>query len=284
MFSLAAHHTGTVALLRALGRDAPLELLGDPEAFIEEEGLKYDVYATTSGAWGFTVNARGEGDRARERFERYAAGLGGYDWRRIAPFWARFGGVLTLGVGFDRPGAPPRLKLYAQEDQWGAGVCGRARVEEWAGPLPDWLGERIDVVTLQLHAGGDVSWKVYVGAETAEACARGAPPEVQATARRVAAASPSAGWHYLTVRQGGRYAINKIYPGKVWTEPGSVAWRDVAGLFREAGAEPRLEAILRAVRGLRVRPTATALEGEEADVYVAAVGPGLETGVGRSRS
>ena len=249
MPSLAAHHAGTVALLGAFaeltGGQAPLELLGDPSRFSEEAGLKYDAYLTTGGAWGFTVNSRGEGARVLPRFRRFAGD--DYDWSGVEALWERLGGVLTLGVGFDRPGAPPRLKLYFQEDAWGVGLASRAKVEAETGPLPAWLGDRIDVVTLQLHAGGARSWKVYVG--WASPGAPGGPPEVQELARRMAEASPAGpAWYYVTVRLDSmRYAVNKIYPGSSWEMSGTPAWRDVAGLFRAQGREADLERLLGAL-------------------------------------
>lgn len=290
----ASHHAGTLALLNALSRLAgagPLDtriqaLLGDPAALpTTGDGLKYDAYLTSAPgglAWGFTVNTRWEGAAALPRFAAFVDSFGvPYAWDRVAPLWEALGGVLTLGVGFDRPGAPPRLKLYAQEDTWGAGVAYRGRVEALVQrPLPDWVGPRIGVVTLQLHPGGGTSWKLYRGAASPLAAADGAPAEVAELARQMHARSPlGPAWYYVTIRLDDppRYALNKIYGYGAWRAPGQASrpWRDVGSLFSSAGRGAAFEALLRevvALRGVKVLPTASALEdaGRSADVYCAA--------------
>ena len=292
--SPAAHLAGTRALLSALARVAGAgaldpridALLGDPAGLpAVGEGLKYDAYMTSAPdglAWGFTINSRWEGEVALSRFGTFAHALrADYAWDGVEPFWRRSGGVLTLGVGFDRPGAPPRLKLYAQEDVWGAGLVEREAAEAQVGaPLPAWWGPRVDVLTLELMPGGATRWKAYRGAASAEAAAAGGPPAVVDLAERIGRFSPlGPAWYYLTARLGEttRFAMNKVYAhGAVHAaRGGAAAWRDTAALFASAGATPRLEALLRevlALRGVKVVPTATALEGggRSADVYCAA--------------
>lgn len=288
-----AHHRGTVGLVERIARlgggethlPALRDLLGDASELPErgDGGLKFDAYlarGATRRAWGLTVNSRWDA-RALDRFEAFARRWdAGYAWDRVGPLWDRLGGVLTLGVGFDAPDRPPRLKLYVQEDAWGAGVLDAAEAAALTGrDLPSWVSGRLGVVTLELHAGGATSWKVYVGGATPELAVHSAPEPVQRLARRLARLCPlQPSWTYATIRLGDepRYALNKIYDHtRALAGPASAPWRDVASLFSGAGRSAELEALLREIRGMpgvRVLPTATAVEddGGSVDVYCAA--------------
>lgn len=275
-----SHLSGTLLLTEALaalaGAPPPapaerrlLQTLLPPTG----EGLKYDAYFSTGGGRGFTINSRWEGEAAIPRFEGYIRSQGrGYAIERLRPFWAAAGGVLTLGVGWDRPGALPRMKLYAQEDRWGSGILSRKEAERISGErLPSFVGERVDVLCMELHPGGEVSWKAYVGGPDPQSLTVGGPPELRGLAAEMAGACPEDGWYYLTIRLGNvpRFAINKIYGP---TEERR-SWSDVAALFRHARQEKALEKLLLLLRSrkeLKVWPTATALQKEGVDLYLGA--------------
>ncbi len=304
------HLSGTLALIeRIAGSDphpclqAVRELLDRPQQLPkslapEADSLKYDVYRCEGprlSAWGVTINDCHEQQSWFAEVERFATRLpGNYDWalaralRDFAPTGTRF----TLGVGFDHPSRPPRLKLYVQEERWARSPLTATGVQRWLGEhlpgsvLPDWLEaeRRIGVATLELLPDASKRFKVYVGAATALEAARGAPTEVQDLASAMANSSPLPGlFHYVTVRvaqnEPARYALNKIYnPVRIYSDTSGRAyadtWSDVERLFaRGARASgQRLRELFGAPPGLYVVPTASALEdeGRSADVYCAA--------------
>ncbi len=289
-----AHLAGTLRLLtlfEGLAGSSPWsgairELIDRPADLPESGdcGLKYDAYLSRGPdrvAWGFTINSRWEGSGVLPHIERFVGSLPAeYAWDEVSSRWDEVGGVLTLGVGFDRPDTPPRLKLYFQEDSWGVGVLDSADAAQIIGrELPEWLSGRIHVLTANLHPGGGVSWKAYVGGATPQLAAAGAPLQVQNLAGRMARYSPlGPGWYYVTVRldDSVRYAVNKIYDHVALAEGNASApWRDAAALFASAGRSPAFQGLLQQVVGLRrcrVMPTATALEdgGRGVDLYCAA--------------
>ncbi len=300
-----AHLAGTLALVdrfASLAGGHPelprlRALLDRPDALPERvaasaDGLKYDAYlacGASGTAWGVTINDRHEPAALRAALAPVAAAWGA-DLDRLRPLQAALGGdaVLTVAAGFDAPDRPPRLKLYLQEDRWGAGLASAEDVDALIEPLgcalPAWIdpARRVGVVTLQFR-GGVASAKAYLGAATAADAAAGSPAEDLAA--RLAELCPLPGFHYLTVRMDPgappRYAINKIYnPARIaFDEPRlwRVAWDEVGALFAAAGRAATFEAIDAVVRdlgrsGVAVAPTATAFEdgGRSADLYCAA--------------
>jgi len=288
-----AHLRGTRALLAALqqhvGASLDLDALLGAEADLPEapppdrDGLKYDAYLTRSAAgwgWGLTVNDRFEGARFWPRIERFVQALGDYDLGPAHALSAALGSdaVRTVGLGFD-PGRPPRVKLYVQEDAWGAGLQSVPDL-----PLPAWArGRRVDVVTVDVLQGGTTRQRVYVGGPTPHASAAGAPAEVQRLADTMAQACPlGPGWYYTTIRLDDppRYAVNKIYDH---TRIGfarrglanGAAWAEVRAAFAAMGQAEHgdaLQAIRRGLPGVRVVPTASALDhaGDSVDIYMGA--------------
>lgn len=274
-----AHQRGTRALLTALFGAPPAVL--DPlwaqplpeEAPPGQAGFKYDLYLTEGErpGWGIAYNARWA-DPAAER-DALAAALGPtYDWARAERFVAHLDGAQTLALGFSA--GPPRVKLYRQEEPWGAGLTdgpGLAALGQSLDlPLPAWVAELgpIGVVTLELRADGTCALKAYLGAPSPHTLADRAPDLLPAMAQCTEAGA----WFYLTLRfdpQGVRTALNKIYNPQ--EDDPAAAWADVARLFAAAGANlDRLRQ--RCPPGLELRPTATAVEagGRQVDVYVAA--------------
>lgn len=286
---------GVAALMRFVDRPHALPAQVAPELV----GLKYDAYVTARGAdgglsWGVAVADRYEGSAMLEPARRLLQELPGdyaFDAAlalrdRLAPDTP-----LAVAVGFDAPGRPPRVKVYAQEDPWntGLGTCGA--LGEWVAEvvpgamLPEWCAERaVGVAALTLRPDGSRSLKVYVGGESPEAAAAGAPEAAQRLARQLARDSPlSGGWYYLTVRveaaAAPSYTINKIYNAiqdgfTVGQDGARAAWADVERLFAGAGTMPALSRLYDTLRGSGVvaLPTATALEGggRQTDVYLGA--------------
>ncbi len=308
-----AHLAGTLALVRCFARlsgghtDAPalLDFLDRPAALParvadRDNALKYDAYLAhgpDGPAWGVTVNDRYEGCAMHDAAAAFAAALPhAYRFDAVASFRAALDDaalVETLAVGFDHPDRPPRLKLYLQEDRWGAGVCTAATLRQVAADIapacrvPEWLPDhrRIGVVTVEVLPGGAVGLKAYVGGPDPHAAAAGAPSSAQDLAHQMRKRSRMAGgYYYLTIRarpgQDNRYAMNRIYDhralgfrarGRHLRE----GWLDVGRQLKAAGRRSAFEQLLRAIgalRGLRVVPTATAVEagGRSADVYCGA--------------
>jgi len=292
--SLSTPHPCLPAVLRLLDRPETL-----PESIVPEaDALKYDVYRSEgarAAAWGLTINDLHERDGWHAEVERFVASLPGKyalsvarTLRDSAP--ANF--TYTLGIGFDDPVAPPRLKLYLQEARWNQSRLDASRVSGWLAHvapgcvLPNWIApdRAVGVVTLELFPDERTRFKIYLGGESALAAAAGAPLEVERLAQALDTACPLAGlFHYVTVRlapgEPPRYALNKIYNSSVaWTDDGGeglrAAWGDVERLFDRVGraaAFRDLEAALSSP-GLKVAPTATAIEDEarSADLYCAA--------------
>ncbi len=263
-------------------------------------GMKYDAYVTegpSGAAWGVAFNDRWEGRAIWTTVERLARELPGeydLDWltslRGAVPSTS-----VTVAIGFDRAGAPPRLKLYLQEADWSEGVLSAGSFgelsEELRGGcvLPEVIpaAQPLGVLTVVLRPDGSGGLKTYIGAESAEAAASalaGTSSEVDALAAGMAAACPSGpAWHYLTIRMEAgeqpRYAMNRIWE-HVRTGFGTAraldeAWGEVGRLFARAGREPAFDELrgLREELGdLRVVPTAAAFErrGTSADAYLAA--------------
>jgi len=264
-------------------------------------GMKCDGYLTRSDAgpaWGFACNDRFEGRAFWGIARRLADALPG-DYAIDEAIALRdalaTGSGLTISVGFDAPGQPPRLKLYIQESSWGTGVgtvgALRALGSEAVGAvIPDTLPDDLTagVVTVTLLADGSRRCKLYFGESDLQALAlqmAAALPEqrqeLQRLAETMAATSPSAPcFYYATVRLGRdvRVAVNKIYEHErlgfganrgAWGD----AWGEVERLFRAAGRgiEP-IVALREKLATLLLVPTATAVErrGQSADVYLAA--------------
>lgn len=296
-----AHQAGTLELLRAFERIAGEQAYSSalyrwverPEAIghgvpRHKYGLKYDAYLTRGSgtAWGLAVNDRYEGRASLEAAtDRLVAELGGaYSFDEARAIEAKYGhpgASTTIAVGFDSPTGLPRLKVYLQEESWGTGI---ASVGELVGDrVPGWLdpGTRAGVVTVGLLGDGSVRLKVYLGGPDPMGLVAGAPSEVVGLARAMEAGSPMGeGWYYLTIRvgpDGCRYAVNKIYNAVQlgFTRDGAgieAAWDDVRGLFAVAGQDAEVDRLRSGLDGLRVVPTATAIEdgGRSVDVYCAA--------------
>ena len=260
--------------------------------------MRFDAYLTSRGGrtrWGLTMRGLHIGGDFLDDIDELASRLGyapgvTHTARRVRDALdGRFD--TTLGLGFDRPDAPPRIKVYFRETRWGAGVATTGRLcralvaERTADALPPWLyRRRIDVVALEATHRSTRRAKLYVGAETPGALVRGAPRLLEDLAQRVQRASPAPGYHYATIRlyegSAPAYAINKLYDPshmKYGADAAAVraAREDVAGLFRAAGQSGALERTLERLRDPaigHVLPTAIALEarGRAADVCLAA--------------
>jgi len=308
-----AHLAGTLALLGCYERLAGghpdagalrafLDRPGDLPASVppEQNSMKYDAYITRARdrvAWGMAVCDRFEGVRMFPHVVRLVERLrGSYHLdvaSRFRKHLANLDPMLTMAVGFDYPDRPPRLKIYLQEDQWGAGLCSAATLKALAEELapgcvlPDWMGanRQVGVLMLELFPDGSIGLKAYLGGPTALAAAAGAPPAARSLAVGMAARCRlPGGWYYLTVRsrpdEPTAYAINRIYnPVQLaFTRGGAgprAAWLDVGRQFIAAGQRAAFGELIREIsglRGVRVVPTATALEagGLSADVYCGA--------------
>lgn len=308
-----AHLAGTLALVRrfaAWAGDPPelpalLALLDRPEALPdavrpEDNSLKYDAYLTrgpAGPAWGVAVGDRYEGPAMLPALRALLARLGGrYALEPALALREALPGAspaLTVALGFDAPGRPPRVKLYLQEERWGEGVglagpLGALLAARPGGAaLPTWVAEDtpVGVLTVELGAEGQTRYKAYLGGPSPGALARGAPAELLDLAARLGSVcSGVKGWYYATLRlRPGAppgLAINKIYDHMALGFSGrpqalEAAWAEIAALFRGAGREAvldQLHAALADEPGLRVVPTATALEaeGRSVDLYCAA--------------
>ncbi len=305
-----AHLQGTLALFDALVRLSgghaqaarvrtwlmrPQDL--PPSVVPEQNSLKYDMYWTQEGdqtRWGFTICDRYEARRLP--WPTLAGQLGGaYRTDGLQALTEGLDGdpALTLSLGFDHPTAPPRLKLYLQEELWDAGVGTAARVRPLLDrvvpgcTLPGWVpaDRRVGVLSLECRPTGETGFKVYLGGATPQAAAAGAPDQAQALAQAMAETSTLGdGWYYLTLRlrpaEPVRYALNRIYNTvQLGFSAGGrgleSAWDDVGRQFARAGRQDAFDALTDVVRhlpGVRVVPTATALEHgcASADVYFAA--------------
>jgi hypothetical protein len=293
---LSGGHPRAGALLSFLDRPGDLPESVPPE----KNSLKYDAYLTRAHdrlAWGIAVCDRFEGEKMFPHVVALAESLGGdYRLDAVAPFRDRLANLnpmLTVSVGFDHPEQPPRLKIYLQEANWGAGLCDAATLRALAAELapgcelPDWIpaDRRVGVLTVELLPSGAIGLKAYLGGATPLLAAVGAPPSALALAADMAARSRlPGGWYYLTVRarpgQPNAYAINRIYNHVKtgFTHGGAhlrAAWLDVGRQFAGAGQRKAFGGLMCAIgglRGVRVVPTATALEagGRSADVYCGA--------------
>jgi len=261
-------------------------------------GLKYDGYLTRgrgAAAWGFTCSDRWEGRSLWRVAEELAADLPA-DLGAFAAakrFAEEMDGSLQLSVGFDAPGAAPRLKLYLQERRWGQGVATLDALREPArrmlgAELPAGLGDTsVGVATVDL-AGGSARLKLYVGDRDRWALVRrigaGLPrcaDELGVLAEGLDRARVGlAEFHYVTLRVGAdpeapRVALNPIYDVHRigFREGPEGAWAEVDRLFSEAGVDPRpLRGVREQLSDLLLVPTATAIEarGASADAYMAA--------------
>lgn len=313
------HLAGTLALVErfaaqggpAPGLEAVRAFLDRPEALpdevpVEQNTLKYDAYLTrgpAGAAWGVAVGDRYEGAAMLGPVRALLAGLGGR-WaldEALALREALRGAspALTVAVGYDQPGAPPRVKLYLQEDRWGEGVAQAgalgALLAGRAGgcALPGWVPEdrAVGVLTVELLSGGGTRYKTYLGGPSAGALAEGGPEELRGLAQTLESVCDRVpGWYYATLRlrpgQPPGVAMNKIYDHMALGFAGDAAalaraWDEVGALFARAGRLEALEALrgeLAGLRGVRVVPTATALEasGRSVDLYCAAWQVGSE--------
>lgn len=292
-----AHLDGTLALLAGLaGGPLPagaLAFLRRPDDLpaqvrAEDAGLKYDVYATArpgAGAWGVTSNDRWEPAPWARALDALLA-THGVDRRLYDALRGALGAVpaTTLGLGVDRPGAPPRFKLYLKEARWNDGLVDAARLRALLAPfdleVPDWLGDRpLGVVAVEAWPDGSAGVKLYPGGSSPTEAAAGAPG-VAALVDAAPDALP--GWWYLTVRlrpgAPPRVALNKIYDVVQLAlvegaDPGP-AWDELEALFARVGQSAALgrTRALAEAPGRRVVPTAFAVEDEatSADVYLAA--------------
>jgi hypothetical protein len=315
--ALARQHLGaSLALFDALARAGGghsaaagvRRLLDQPDRLgptQEPFAMKYDGYlaAGTRAAWGFTVNSRFDARPLAEFLGEAldAAAVANGDDVLLAAARLRGAlprpGVTTLSFAFDRPDAPPRLKVYFQEDAWGEGVGTAAEVNDALAAadlgcsLPSWVegAHPVGVVTLEAPPDTPPRAKAYLGARSPAGAFEGAPAEVPALGAQLAAACPLAStYYYLTLRlergQPTRYAVNKIYDiaGQRFGADRAAtltAFRDLAGLFGAAGRTRELRAVLSELRRPqadgrvpRVVPTASAIEdgGRSVDFYCAA--------------
>jgi len=307
-----AHLDGTLALLADLaggplpdGARAFLDRPADLPASVrpEDAGLKYDVYTTArpgGSAWGFTSNDRWEPAAWAQALDSLLA-THGVDRRLYDALRGALGAVpaTTLGLGVDRPGAPPRFKLYLKEARWNDGLVDAARLRALLAPfeleVPDWLGDRpLGVVTVEAWPDGSAGVKLYPGGPDAASAAAGAPGVAGLLA---AVPDRLPGWWYLTVRlrpgTAPRLALNKIYDvvqlALVDGADPAPAWEELDALFARAGQADALRRVRAAAEapGRRVVPTAFAVEeeGRSVDVYLAAwAGEGITTAApGRCR-
>ena len=297
-----AHLAGTLLLVEAFRDPHPdaaalVALLNRPgvlptQVDREQHAVKYDCYVARgdSSAWGVTLNDRYEGAQSLGAATRaFIDALdGAYDLAQVTAAQTAFGGATsTVAIGFDSSDRPPRIKVYLQEDRWGEGVTTlRDFAAQTGAACPPWLdpGTEIGVVTVGLTADGRAALKAYIGGPSPIDLTAAGPAEVVALGAAMAESSPMAdGWYYLTIRfdgDGWRYAMNKVYNVVQigWTLDGQripAAWVDVASLFERAGQTPELTALrarIDALEGVRVIPTATAIEdgGRSVDVYCAA--------------
>ncbi len=304
-----AHLAGTLRVFDALAAAAPHPRAAALRAWLdrpsalpaqvpaEDRTLKYDMYFTQSPvgtAWGLAASDRYEGDRWP--IDALAAEMGGHPLgpaRRLrarlraptppAPMWA-------AAVGFGSPSAPPRLKLYLQEERWGAGLgplpeVRAALAEELGVELPEWVRDAPGVITVEPRIGAPALAKLYLGGAAARDPGPGAPAEVADLTRALdAACARPGGWTYLTVRldpegRPPRVALNHIYNHvQVGFKDGGAglapAWAEVRQLFAGAGHAAALDALRARVEapGLRVVPSAVAVEdgGRSVDAYFAA--------------
>ena len=287
--AIAGTHPDASRIRMLLARPIPVSAPGQAV----ENSLKYDLYLTRRAdggfAWGATVNDRWEGEalyaEAERLAEQWSMDLAG--WERLRSAVRGAGPALTVAVGMHDPRRRPKLKLYLQEDVWGAGVGTRATlagVLEGAVPgclLPEWLDEDrpIGVLTLVLRPDGAAGLKAYAGGPTPQEAARGAPEEIRELAERFARLCPlPRSWYYLTIRmdpgRAPRYAINKIYNHVLVGFEGGpglldAAWAEIEGLFAASGSPGRTAGLRRGADPVVVVPTASAWElgGRSADVY-----------------
>jgi hypothetical protein len=308
----AAHRAGCLEILRFFDKKESMPLLRLLDAqplpaslAPEDQALKYDVYRALSPdqpAWGLTWNARWSmAEQDINQLENiYCNSKTPYPWeaartlnRRIVD--AALPGpapMQTLAAAFTGAGLP-RLKLYLQEDRWGAGVCRAAALAPAAAQLgltlPAWLPPEavIGVVAMDLLPDGGSGLRFYLGRETVQGLSSSIPAGFGLLAAPLAAASPlGGGWHYLTVRlRDGepRLALNKIYnpvqDAFTTRDRFHACWRDALSLLRTAGREADVRDLLgflQASPHLRAIPTATAIstspgsDGLEVDLYLTA--------------
>jgi hypothetical protein len=310
-----AHLRGTLAAfdrLRDLGGgqpDAAADAVRDfiaatplPEPVLDprSHALQFDAYAVAGwdaaggrGSWGVTVNDRWEGRASlRERWldliRPWAVDPGPANclWDASVGSDAR----VTVAFGFEREARTPRVKLYLQEEAFGAGI-GSAdelrRLLREAAPearWPDWLPrERApEVLALALTASGPPLAKLYVGGSTPVSAAAGAPAAGAAPLLELAARSrplPGGFW-YLTVRLASdpsgpeRLALNRIgEPLRRAFDGGdpagaAAAWEEVARWFAQAGRARELRRLAPSFDlgpGFVVAPTALAIEAGSPD-------------------
>lgn len=288
--ALAGDEGAAAVVARWLARPAAL-----PEVVAAADNtLKYDLYLSDGPggpAHGLAVADRWEEGRFPVGALLDALG-GGYALEAAAALRARLdaGGMQTLALGFDQPGARPRAKLYLQEAAWGAGLGPPGAVESALRavlpglPPPPPLPGPVGVVTVEAPAGGPPRAKLYVGGRDPRALAEGMGPETAALAAGIAAAcTHPGGFWYLTVRLGAgqpvRTALNHIYNHVQdgFRDDGAAlgaAWDDVARQVAGTPLGPRVQALrarLGAAGGLRLVPTATAWEPAGGrDVYFGA--------------
>lgn len=289
---------GLDPLRRFLDRPAALPTAVDPA----QSGLKYDAYLTRGpqgAAWGVAVNDRHEGPAMAPAVEALLGALGAEAAlpaaRALADDLGGAGPELTVALGFDVPGAIPRIKLYLQERRWGEGLATAgalsARLAALPGgcALPAWVpaDQPVGVLTVERLPGGGQRFKAYIGGPDPRALLPEAPLALRALADQMAAVCPAPGWHYATLRlrpgAAPGLAINKIYDvnALAFTEsPGRLeaAWAEVEALFAAAGrtaAWAELDALRRSLPDTLLVPTATALEagGESVDLYCGAWAP-----------
>lgn len=266
--------------------------------------MQYDGYlaAGERAAWGFTVNSRFDTRSVREFVGEAAAVVGAEPIVEAAEALARAlprPGVTTLSFAFDAPSLPPRLKVYFQEDAWGAGVGTAAQVDaalahlDLGCALPSWVARDagVGVVTLEAPpASNGLRAKAYLGvSENVEGIFPAAPDEVRHLAGIMRSASPlTPSYYYLTLRmeRGApvRYAFNKIYDFSQMrfgrdAKATLSAFRDIGRLFATAGKRADFRRVVGELatpladgRAPLVVPTASAVEsqGRSVDFYCAA--------------
>lgn len=279
---------------------------GSAEVTAEDQpfSMKYDGYlaAGERAAWGFTVNSRFDPRPVRDLVGEASSVVGAERITEAAEALAHAlprPGVTTLSFAFDAPSSPPRLKVYFQEDAWGAGVGTAAEVDaalaqlDIGCALPSWVAPDavVGVVTLEAPpAARGLRAKAYVGApDNPEGLFSAAPEEVGHLASVMRRASPlTPAYYYLTLRMERdapvRYAFNKIYDFSQMrfgrdAEATLSAFRDIGGLFSAAGQRADFRRVVRELatpladgRAPLVVPTASAVEnqGRSVDFYCAA--------------
>lgn len=236
---------------------------------------------------GFVVHCGGQGraGAAWEEGQRLAVEVGGRLAGEAVDRLRRSfeSAPLDLAVGLGTAGGRARVKLYLEEQGVGTGTLEASAVTRWVRGLlgdsePAGLPEGAwDILCLDLGPGERVGCKLYRGAQQPRDLA-GRLPGVGPLGDALGRAFPLGVAHsYATLRLGPggtRRAANVIFAHRAWGVEGTAGQRALlwtqaeAFLRRHNGRVP--EGLAAGPPGLRLVPTAAALDEDGADLYVAA--------------